>query len=384
MAKRMLPIVLVLVLASIALPAKGAASSFGIRISNLLEAETVVSPPPPSRAPAKEATPPEVAGFVAAELAPDRPASLTSEDGQLTVQAPPGAATQACVLSISPVAEAPEAPGLTVLSTVFEVTAETPAGEPVQRFAKPIELAFRVPAEHTSAFLPHEVRAFFWHQGLSAWLAVPSEYDPTTGTVRAWVDHLTRFAVMADPGFPALADIRGHWSEASTVALASYKPQGVRVVSGYEDGTFRPDRTVTRQEFVKLAVVGLGLKPEETPQLPFADAESIPEWARGYIAAATSAGLVKGYEDGTFRPFAEISRAEMAVIVARCLSGSGAAESVLRYGDAASIPAWVVRAVALCTERGIFQGYEDGTFRPAATTTRAQAAAVVWRLLEAR
>lgn len=263
--------------------------------------------------------PPEVAGFVAAELAPDRPATLTSEDGQLTVVAPAGAATQTCILGIGPATEVPEAPGLTLLTAVFEVTAETPAGDPVRQFAKPIELAFRVPAEQASAFSPHEVRAFFWHEGLSAWLAVPSEHDPATGVVRAWVDHLAKFAVMGDPGFPALPDIKGHWSEASTAALASYRPQGVRVVSGYEDGTFRPDRMVTRQEFVKLAVLALGLKPEEASQLPFADAASVPQWARGYVAAAASAGLVKGYEDGTFRPLATATRAEAAAVVWRVL-----------------------------------------------------------------
>jgi hypothetical protein len=74
--------------------------------------------------------------------------------------------------------------------------------------------------------------------------------------------------------------------------------------------------------------------------LPFKDA--IPAWARPAVVTAWSKGIISGYPDGTFRPHNQITRAEMAVIVARALGLSGG--SGPSFKDAAEIPAWAVEA----------------------------------------
>ena len=82
------------------------------------------------------------------------------------------------------------------------------------------------------------------------------------------------------------------------------------LVRGYEDDTFRPERAVTREETVTILARGLGL-PEPSGEMPeFADASEISPWAADSVAAAVSAGLVRGYPDNTFRPGRTVTRAE--------------------------------------------------------------------------
>ena len=91
------------------------------------------------------------------------------------------------------------------------------------------------------------------------------------------------------------------------------------LVRGYEDGTFRPERAVTREEAITILARGLGL-PEPSGEMPgFADASEISPWAAESVASAVSAGLVRGYPDNTFRPGRTVTRAECAVLVYRAL-----------------------------------------------------------------
>jgi hypothetical protein len=68
------------------------------------------------------------------------------------------------------------------------------------------------------------------------------------------------------------------------------------VISGYPDQTFRPEAEVTRAEFSKFIVTALQLPTEDGTSLPFADEKAIPNWAKAYVKAAVEAGLIKGYE----------------------------------------------------------------------------------------
>lgn len=152
------------------------------------------------------------------------------------------------------------------------------------------------------------------------------------------------------------------------------------LMTGYPDGTFRPDNNVTRAEFAKMLVVALDLPLDATTIADLADAIDIPAWAQGYIGAAVKIGLIKGYEGGTFRADRQMTRAEMAVMVARALKTTEKAQ--LEFRDAADIPSWAVDGIAQAVAGGIVKGYEDNTFRPGNPATRAEAAAMVLRLLE--
>ncbi len=120
----------------------------------------------------------------------------------------------------------------------------------------------------------------------------------------------------------------------------------------------------------------------------YSDLDS-PHWAAPFVAVASETGLVLGYGDGTFRPDREVSRAEMAAMAVRALglknvvAGSGG-DAVGAFRDAAEVPPWAVEYVALAAQAGLVTGYKDGTLQPLRPATRAEATTVIARVLEAR
>lgn len=100
------------------------------------------------------------------------------------------------------------------------------------------------------------------------------------------------------------------------------------------------------------------------------------------MATAVARGLISGYDDGTFRPDAPITRQELAVMVARALDEAD--PGTVNFTDAEAIEDWAAVPVAQAAAMGIVTGFEDGTFRPQETATRAQAAVMLSRLVSLR
>lgn len=183
------------------------------------------------------------------------------------------------------------------------------------------------------------------------------------------------------PGAAAVfRDVAGHWAEQAIEELASRE-----MLKGYPDGTFRPDEPITRSEFTVLVAAALGLSGGEAV-LPFADAGSIPDWARPAVERAYSCGLVRGSADGCFWPARKITRAEAAAVLSGALngisSGEGDSGSTLQLRDAGAIPSWARPAVERVNAAGVMTGRPNGVFAPGEILTRAEAASAVRRLLE--
>ncbi|WP_068777357.1 Ig-like domain-containing protein [Paenibacillus sp. FJAT-26967] len=118
----------------------------------------------------------------------------------------------------------------------------------------------------------------------------------------------------------------------------------------------------------------------------FADQPSIPGWAAQDIAMASQSGIISGYEDGTFRPDAPVTRAEMITMAARAakLLPVSAGQLQALYADADTIPDWAGGYIAAAQQRGFIQGRDHRTFAPLAPTTRAEAVVVLLRILDAK
>ena len=173
-------------------------------------------------------------------------------------------------------------------------------------------------------------------------------------------------------------DMSGHWAE-SSVSEAS----GCGIVDGFDDGTFRPNDPVTRVQFIALLVRTKGFDksgPTVPPAVAFADQEAIPSWAAEAVSMAAQRGIVDGYEDGTFRPDAQVTRAEMIAMTARASHLQAGPEAELSmFADAAEIPVWAKGYVAAARHHGLVQGRENGRFAPQEHTTRAEAAVLLLR-----
>jgi hypothetical protein len=175
----------------------------------------------------------------------------------------------------------------------------------------------------------------------------------------------------------------GYWARTAIEELCR---RGI--VSGYPDGTFRPDKGITRTEATMLLTRALKLSPGTEEFLRFKDRQEIPGWARGAVAAAVKEGLISGYPEGktfAFRGARQITRTEFAAIIARVLVRKlGRISPVkLTFKDSIKVPLWARDAVGIAVARGLVSGYPDGTFRGGKPVSRAEAASMILGLLKA-
>lgn len=163
------------------------------------------------------------------------------------------------------------------------------------------------------------------------------------------------------------------WAYESIAALVEKK-----ILSGYDDGSFKPDNKVTRAEFVCALVNVLGIdKPGYNGG--FTDV-SEGDWHAAYVAAAVSSGIINGFDDGSFGPDELITREQLAVIISKAFSLTEAAE--LNFADNAEISTWAYDGVAKTCAAGIMQGRDGNCFAPQATATRAEMAAILARVTD--
>jgi hypothetical protein len=180
--------------------------------------------------------------------------------------------------------------------------------------------------------------------------------------------------------YPAsYTDTKGHWAEGD---IARATEMGW--IKGLPDGRFAPDQAITRAEFVTMLSRALGLQAPAGQARLFGDHASIPEYAKPHVAQAAAAGLVKGYPDGTFRPLHTITNAELVVILMRAVGYDDRTDAgtPLPYVDADPIPKWAYPAVAAATEQGIVKGKSGNRFAPGGHATRAEAVALILRVLD--
>ena len=166
------------------------------------------------------------------------------------------------------------------------------------------------------------------------------------------------------------------------------KPSGLNTedhfsyVVGYEDGTVMPQKQITRAEVATIfyRLLKDDVREEyDTTTNNFSDVTS-DSWYNQTVSTLASMGILKGYEDGTFRPNASITRAEFAAIATRFFEETGATYEPGTFTDVTGSE-WFAGAIADAVNLGLIGGYEDGTVRPNNNITRAEACAIVNRTL---
>ncbi|MET3849245.1 S-layer homology domain-containing protein [Paenibacillus sp. OAE614] len=202
------------------------------------------------------------------------------------------------------------------------------------------------------------------------------QIDFENGMVSGTINHLGKFAAIArtvvnNESAAVFTDIRGHWAEETIQHLA-----GSGIVKGYPDGTFRPNRPITRAEFVSILTAVLQWKPKADKV--FIDTEN--HWARAAISTAYANGMIRGYDSNTFVPDQPITREQMAVMAANALHLENT-KSTPSFTDGDRISQWAKNAVASAVERGILTGYPDRTVKPQVQATRAEAVTVIKKII---
>lgn len=150
----------------------------------------------------------------------------------------------------------------------------------------------------------------------------------------------------------------------STATITGY-------INGYPDGTFRPGKSMTRAEAASILAKLQRLPLTDSSKPAFSDADG---WYNAVINAVVKAGYMKGYPDGSFKPDKPITRAEFATMLSHFMSAKTASNP---FTDTSGN--WAKEAIDKAYAQGIIKGYEDNTFRPAADVSRAEAVAMVNR-----
>lgn len=167
------------------------------------------------------------------------------------------------------------------------------------------------------------------------------------------------------------------WAEDAILALVNKN-----VINGRSNTIFDPNGTVTRAEFAKMVVLGFNLTGGTASN--FSDVAT-GDWFAPYVATGYNSGVISGYDDGTFRPNGLISRQEMAAMISRAIAAANktapATVEAVSFDDAWQIGSWAIDSVTTLQRAGIINGMTATTFEPLANATRAQAAVIINRAM---
>ena len=177
------------------------------------------------------------------------------------------------------------------------------------------------------------------------------------------------------PTFGSVNDVSGHWAQS---VISKWQNEGR--VGGYQNGTFLPDRAITRAEFIRLLNNTATTTFTSNTQMHFSDVKQ-QDWYYNDIAKAVSGNVTKGFEDGTFRPNETITRAQAAVLICNAKGLTPNEYGADRFTDVSQIPNWARGAVGAAVSAGYLSGYPDGTFYPNKGMTRAEAVSTLDRVL---
>lgn len=151
-------------------------------------------------------------------------------------------------------------------------------------------------------------------------------------------------------------------------------------INGYEDNTFKPDNQITRAEFVKIVNKVFGYT--EAGEISFTDIAS-NAWYKNEVAIAVKAGYINGKSDTIFDPEAPITRQEAAKIIATIKNcADNDFDKLGSFSDNKSVDSWAKAYVEGVIEAGYMNGYSDNTFRPNQKITRAEAVVTLQRTIK--
>ena len=153
-------------------------------------------------------------------------------------------------------------------------------------------------------------------------------------------------------------------------------------IVGYENGYVMPQKAITRAEVATIfyRLLKDEVRDENTTNISDFNDVSADDWYGTTVATLSKMGILKGYEDGTFRPNAPITRAEFGAIATRFFDETGATYEPGTFTDVTGSE-WFAGAIMDAVNLGLIGGYEDGTVRPNNNITRAEACAIVNRTL---
>lgn len=169
-------------------------------------------------------------------------------------------------------------------------------------------------------------------------------------------------------------DISGHWAEKSMRTMAK-----LRLIEGYQNGTLKPDGNITRAEFAMLLIRICDLQKSSGSSIELKVIDN--HWAEDAIVSFVAAGVISGYKDGTFRPDNSITREEMVVMLSRILNLNNMAKDTTKGNFTDLEGSYAASEIRAGAQAGIISGKGNEKFDPKSSATRAEALQIILNVL---
>lgn len=214
---------------------------------------------------------------------------------------------------------------------------------------------------------------YYYDKAKMQWEYVGGEIDEVMNQVKVTLQHLSVYSVMEYN--KTFSDVKeGHWAKRVLQILAAK-----HIVNGVDEWRFNPEGKTTRAEFVTLLANALNLEADGVSN-SFIDVKE-EAWYADSIAAAIKAGITSGISANQFAPDQFISRAEMVTMIVRSAGIQPKPVATVGYTDAQDIPRWALPYIAAAEEANLVRGRGSNLFAPQSNATRAEAAQLVYNLL---
>ncbi|CAH1213567.1 hypothetical protein PAECIP111891_03991 [Paenibacillus allorhizoplanae] len=269
-------------------------------------------------------------------------------------------------------------PNFTSASAIYDFSV-TEDGSKINSFASPVKVT--IPFDAKKVKDVHKLSVYFYDEDQGAWTPIAGTLN-SDGTMTASLAHFSKYAVLEKQNDTILKDIKDHWAQKEIENLA-----GKGIIDGIDQDSFQPDTTLTRAQFV--TIIAKALKLQEGSKTDIFQDVSADAWYRNSVYAAYSAGIISGMSEQTFVPDAPITREQMALTMVNAyLHATGkklediVTTQEVKYADEGTISTWARSYVRIASALGLLSGTTGGQFAPTDNASRAQAAVVIYRLLD--
>ncbi|KHO61723.1 peptidase S8 [Thermoanaerobacter sp. YS13] len=257
------------------------------------------------------------------------------------------------------------------ITSAYDITIK--AGDKDIKIGSPVKMTFNIKGGKDI----RKAGVYYLNEKTNQWEYVGGKIDKGTNTITFEAKHFSTYGVFEyNKEFKDVT--KDNWAYDVVNVLASR-----HIIKGIDSETFLPNAKITRAEFAALMIRALGIE-EEPYKGEFNDVKE-GTWYANAIEAAYKAGIMLG--DGkNMRPDDPITREEMTAVIMRVYGklAEYKEDSIgnTTFSDNNKISEWAKNVVANAVKLGIVRGYEDNTFKPKDNATRAEAAAMLYRILE--
>lgn len=264
----------------------------------------------------------------------------------------------------------PNAYPLQIVAPVFDI------GPNDLSFRKPVRM--RIPLYLSKNFIPELLTPAYYNEAAQVWEEIPGVIDLEEGFAIIETNHFSKYSVIERPVKKGFADVGSEydWAKDAIELLA-----GKEVILGTEMG-FEPARDISRAEFAQLLYRVL-ISPDVLPAefTEFTDVEP-SDWFMPAVAYLYHIGIISGYDDGGFIPEQSLSRNEAVLMLYKLSEVSVEEGKLIELQDHLDIPEWARPAVNWAYSKNIIKGYADGNFRGASQLSRAECAVIIFNCLK--